>query len=153
MIYREAKMTDIPRLLEMEQGVVEAERPFNPEIKPGNPTYYDLEALIDSDLAYVLVVEDEGRIIGSGYAKIQVSKEIFTHEQNGYLGFMYVEPEYRGKGINQQVVKKLNQWCVDKGQTHVYLEVYAENQAAIRAYEKAGFEPCLIEMKYRLPTE
>ena len=150
MIFREATQDDIPTLLELEQGVVTAERPFNTDIKPGRPTYYDLDDLIENDNACLLVLENEGRIIATGYAQIRVSNMCFVHKCHGYRGFMYVEPEYRGQGINKQLTQKLNDWCKSKGMTHVYLEVYAENQSAIRAYEKSGFEPCLLEMKMKL---
>jgi len=44
--FREAIPSDIPQLLLLEQCLVDAERPFNTAIKPGNPTYYDIEDLV-----------------------------------------------------------------------------------------------------------
>lgn len=60
---------------------------------------------------------------------------------------MYVTPEFRGKGINKIILDKLISWCEFKGITNFYLDVYSENQPAIRAYEKAGFCSSLLEMK------
>jgi RimJ/RimL family protein N-acetyltransferase len=34
--------------------------------------------------------------------------------------------------------------------TEVRLQVYTENNAAIRAYEKAGFKQIMTEMRYEL---
>jgi hypothetical protein len=63
--------------------------------------YYDLEALISSPEAEVLVAELGSEIVGSGYARLEVSEAYLDHDQHSYLGFMYVVPEHRGKGHQQ----------------------------------------------------
>jgi GNAT superfamily N-acetyltransferase len=72
------------------------------------------------------------------------------HEYHSYLGFMYVDPAYRGKGINKLILNSLKCWSKAKNVNHLYLEVYADNKPAVRAYEKAGFENNLIEMRIAL---
>ena len=145
--FREANQNDLQQLLELEQCVITAERPFNSSIKSGRTRYYDLQSLISSSNTHLLVVEYSGRIIGTGYAQIRESKSSLDHDKHSYLGFMYVTPEHRGKGINQQIVDGLIVWSKRKGVDDVYLDVYSQNRQAIRAYEKSGFEPCLVEMK------
>lgn len=145
--FREARVDDLQRLLALEQCVVEAERPYNSSIKSESAIYYDLETLISSDDAYLLVVEAENEIIGTGYAQIRNSKVSLEHDQHAYLGFMYVEPQYRGQGLNPKIVEELVLWSKRKGISNFYLDVYAENDSAVRAYEKVGFEPSLMEMK------
>lgn len=147
--FREAIPSDIPQLLLLEQCLVDAERPFNTAIKPGNPTYYDIEDLVSNDNACLLVVEESSKIIGTGYAQIRKSKDSLQHEFHAYLGFMYVDPEQRGKGINQELMARLISWSKNKGIHDLYLDVYSQNEAAIKAYEKVGFEPCLLEMKLK----
>lgn len=148
--YREALMAEIEMLRELEQKIVEAERPFNPSIKPKNAVYYDLDDLISSESAYVLVAEDSERIIGTGYLQIRRSKDSLVHENHGYLGFMFVDPSYRGLGLNPAIMDKLITWGKAKGLRDFYLDVYAENQVAINAYEKSGFAKSMIEMKLTL---
>jgi len=148
--FRQARFEDIPTLLVLEQGVVEAERPFNSSIKEVGATYYDLEELIASENACLIIVEDNGKIIGTGYSQIRESKQSLNHEYHGYLGFMYVDPIYRGKGINKEVMDYLIDWTKGNGITDFYLDVYAQNASAIKAYEKVGFAPCLLEMKLNL---
>jgi ribosomal protein S18 acetylase RimI-like enzyme len=63
---------------------------------------------------------------------------------------MYVKREYRGKGVNQAIIEVLKQWAVEKGLAEIKLEVYSDNTGAIKAYEKAGFEKRLVEMRIRL---
>lgn len=150
LIFREATSVDIPKLLELEQCVVEAERPFNNTIKADNPIYYDLDKLVSSKSANMLVVENETQIVGTGYVEIRPSKQSLRHEKHGYLGFMYVMPEYRGQGLNKEIMQRLIDWAYERDIKDFYLDVYAQNSAAIRAYEKVGFEPCLMEMKLNL---
>jgi GNAT superfamily N-acetyltransferase len=144
---REATTADIAQLLVFEQGVVAAERPFNDRIKDGPVHYYDIAGLISSDESFLLVAEDGGRLIGTGHASLKDSKDEYEHDRHAYLGLMFIEPRYRGQGIIQQIIERLLIWARENGTTDFYLDVYAENEAAVRAYEKFGFRRSLLEMK------
>lgn len=150
MEFREATLADKTKLLEFEQGVLEAERPFNDDIKQMDAHYYDMDELITSPLTYLIVAQEQGEIVATGYAKIQNSKASLSHQQHGYLGFMYVKSDYRGKGLNAKIMEHLVSWCQKQDLTHLYLDVYAGNDSAIKAYEKVGFTPSLVEMKLKL---
>lgn len=150
MNFREANINDLQALLELEQCVIDAERPFNSSIKSGKTSYYDLHSLIASNDAHVIVLEDSAGIIATGYAQLRTSKMSLDHDIHSYMGFMYVIPEHRGKGINQQIMEMLISWSHEKGVNDFYLDVYSQNAQAIKAYEKIGFEPCLLEMKLNL---
>ncbi len=152
MNIRPATLDDLAQLRTLEQGVVEAERPFNTAIKDGSPTYYDLNDLITSEDSLLLVIEVTEEIIATGYIQIRQSKQSLRHDRHGYLGFMFVAPEQRGKGLNHKIIDALINWGEEKGVSDFYLDVYFENQAAIRAYEKVGFSSSMIEMKYNKPT-
>ena len=93
--FRQATKDDIEILLSLEQHVVEAERPFNPDIKNTGAHYYDLDDLVSSSNALLLVGEVEGKIVATGYAQIRSSKPSLVHEKHSYLGFMLVLEEYR----------------------------------------------------------
>jgi GNAT superfamily N-acetyltransferase len=144
---RQAELNDLAELRDLEQCVVDAERPFNNSIKVDDVTYYDIHQLITSIDAQMLVAEDSNRIIATGYALIRKSKNWQNHEKDAYLGFMYVNPDYRGKMVNKELIDRLIAWGRSQGIVDFYLDVYAQNAAAIRAYQKAGFESSLIEMK------
>ncbi|NLR82221.1 GNAT family N-acetyltransferase [Chitinophaga eiseniae] len=146
---RPATAADLPVLLEFEQGIVAAERPFDNTLKQGVIHYYDLAALIAADNAEVLVAEYAGEIIGSGHVRIRDAKPYQVFPEYAYLGFMYVVPEHRGKGVNRMIIEGLGAWAVKQGIRELRLDVYADNAAAVRAYEKFGFRQNLIEM--RLP--
>ncbi|MFT7619688.1 MAG: GNAT superfamily N-acetyltransferase [Planctomycetota bacterium] len=148
--YRSATLDDLPILLEFEQGIVAAERPFDPTLKPDPISYYDLEVLIRSEDAQVVVAVVNDELVGSGYLKIMQSKPYLTHEFHGYIGFMFVRPEHRGKGIGQGLIEKLIGWARVRGLKEVRLDVYDENEVAVRSYKKAGFSKNLVEMRLAL---
>ncbi|SIQ21104.1 GNAT family N-acetyltransferase [Chryseobacterium sp. RU33C] len=150
MITRQATEQDLEILLEFEQGVVTAERPFNSTLIDGEIHYYDLKSLIQSPEATLIVAEENNEIIASGYALIKkAEKNYYRFKEYVYLGFMYVKPEYRGKGINKVITDELIAWAKSRGINEVRLEVYAQNESAIKAYEKAGFEPHILLMRLK----
>ncbi|SDI78729.1 N-acetyltransferase family protein [Mucilaginibacter sp. P25] len=151
MLIRKATIEDLPVLLQFEQGIITAERPFDSTLKPDPISYYDLEAFITSTDVQVLVAEIDGEIAGSGYARIKKNPDVYyDFEKYAYLGFMYVLPAYRGMGVNQAIIEELKKWTVEQGLTEIRLEVYNDNIGAIKAYEKAGFKKRMIEMRIRL---
>lgn len=147
---RLATRADLPVLRQFEQGIIVAERPYDPTLKPDPISYYDIGELIDSPVATVVVAEADGEIIGSGYAKKKLSRHYLQHENHAFLGFMFVRPEYRGRGVNQLVLHDLLAWARANDLEEVRLTVYPDNAPAIRAYEKSGFTPYLTEMRYSL---
>lgn len=153
VIIRKATLIEIDTLLEFEQGIVEFERPMDATLKEGEIHYYDLAALVESADAEVVVAELDGELIGSGYAHIVDSKPYLKHPKHAHLGFMFVKAGHRGKGVNQMIIEALQQWALSKNITEMRLEVYQSNRSAVRAYEKAGFMPSLLEMRMELPAK
>jgi ribosomal protein S18 acetylase RimI-like enzyme len=147
---RKAVIGDLNTLLEFEQGIIKAERPFDVTLKDGEIHYYDIAQMITADHVEVLVAETAGELIASGYARIEQSKIYLKHPKHAYLGFMYVKPEYRGKGVNKMILDGLALWSKQQGIMELHLEVYDENTPAVRAYEKAGFSKLLVQMRMGL---
>lgn len=144
---RRATTADLPKLAEFLQSLVAAERPFDPTLKEGEIFYYDIKEFISDNKTELLVIDYKNQIIGCGYAQIRSAKPYQNHELFGYLGFMYVSPEFRGNGLNNLLLDNLKKWVLSQGITEVRLDVYSENVPAIRAYEKAGFKQILTTMR------
>lgn len=147
IIIRDAVQSDLPILKEFEQGIIATERPLNECLKSETICYYDIGALIDGESSCVMVAEDNGMLVGSGYARVTESKAHLTHDFHAYLGFMFVASSHRGRGINQLVIQALISWGKTQGVQNFYLDAYADNSPALKAYEKLGFKASLIEMK------
>jgi RimJ/RimL family protein N-acetyltransferase len=147
IVIRKATIGDIPILLQFEQGIIDAERPFIPRMKQGEIRYYDLESLLNAANAYVIVAELKGQVIACGYARIQPAEDHLDHQQHALLRFMYTDPAHRGQGVNGLVMENLMNWASAQGITEAVLDVYYDNLSAIRAYEKMGFSKYLITMR------
>src|SRR5829696_4643879 len=110
---RSAILSDLELLLTFEQAIIEAERPFDATIRTGpDVNYYDLEDLITSSDSEVVIAESGSQIIGCGYARIDISEAYLKHQEHSYLGFMYVVPEHRGKGVNKLIMTALETWSL-----------------------------------------
>ena len=149
MNLREASINDLSKLLELEQKIIDSERPYHLFIKENDVTYYDLQNLISDANSYLVVMESGDEIIGSGYAQIRASKSCYTHDKHCYLGFIYLEPEYRGQSLGSKILDSLKEWGTNQGMKHFQLEVYSQNESAIRAYEKAGFNKVSVKMELK----
>ena len=147
-VLRVANLDDLPILLEFEQRLIKAERPMDPSINDGNISYYDISEMIKATNSEVFVVELDHEVVASGYAKIIDDRPYLKHKKQGYLGFMFVPEEHRGKGLNKLILDALIDWCKARNVFEIRLDVYDVNETAIKAYKKSGFRNYLLNMRY-----
>lgn len=153
ILIRPATPEDLPTLLRFEQGIITAERPYDQTLKPDPISYYDIGEMISDPNAEVAVAVSDGRLIGSGYAIKKASRHYLNPPFHAFIGFLYVEPDFRGRGVNQRVLDHLFAWARAKDLPEIHLTVYPDNAPAIRAYEKVGFEPYILEMRLNLDDQ
>ncbi|QKX05539.1 GNAT family N-acetyltransferase [Aquimarina sp. TRL1] len=148
---RPAHIDDLPVLLDFEQRLIEIERPMDNTLKKTERiSYYDIESYISAKDTEVIVAEIDQQVVGSGYAQIRPRKGIYIQDRLGYIGFMFVDENHRGKGIAKKVITSLIDWLKTREIEEVQLEVYHQNPSAIKAYEKAGFKQHLVCMRYNI---
>ena len=150
LYFRLATLEDLSILLEFEQNIITAERPYNETLQSDPISYYDIEAMIGTTDTDVVVAVIDGELIASAYITIRPAKPYVKHEYYAYLGFMYTKPKYRGKGINGELINELKKMASAKGISELRLDVYQDNHAAVRAYEKAGFSKLLVNMRLEI---
>jgi GNAT superfamily N-acetyltransferase len=63
----------------------------------------------------------------------------YTFDGASYLSSIGTRPKWRGRGLAAQVTRTLAADSVAHGVSLIYLGVYAENETAIRLYERLGF--------------
>jgi ribosomal protein S18 acetylase RimI-like enzyme len=59
----------------------------------------------------------------------------------GEVAELFVRPDHRGQGVGEALVRHAVGMFRDRGVTLGYVWTRVENQAAVRLYEGAGFEP------------
>jgi len=148
--YRIAELKDLETLYGFEQGIISFERPFDNTLKEGMINYYDLKELILDESAEVIIAEQNHEIVGSGYVKIKEAKNYLKFDTYGHIGFIYVKPTYRRKGISQKLISKLKLWAKSKNLNELRLNVYNDNEIAVAAYSKLGMEKHMLEMRMKI---
>ena len=102
----------------------------------------------------VFVAEEEGAVVGFIQGVIIEHKkgedEICDLSHNpskeGWIGLFYVRPEYRGKGIGQDLLDEMKKYFKSQNCTDIRLLVLSDNAHAIEVYEKNGFIGHNLEM-------
>ncbi len=144
---RPAILDDLETLLAFEQGLIAAERPLDPFLKDGEMTYYNIPQLILKENTHLIVATSENELVGCGYLRIEESRNYHKNPLNGYIGFMYVTPTFRGRKISALLLTSLKDWAKTKNLKELRLDVYNTNNAAIKSYEKFGFKRSMINMR------
>ncbi len=150
IIIREANINDLETLLEFEQSIIEAERPLNPFLKKSKINFYNIKEILIDENALIIVAVSNEELVGSGYVKIEDSEEYQKNKKNGYIGFMYVKPSFRGQRISSLVLENLKSWAKSKEIKELRLDVYNSNVKAIKAYEHFGFNKALVNMRMEI---
>ena len=146
---RAATIDDIVVLRGFEQKLISVEREFDAELKSSDAIYYDLESLVSDNASYLVVAESSGDVIGSGYGQLRESRSCFATGKLCYLGFIFVEDSCRGLGVAKRIIDEVCDWSEERGVSYFLLEVYSENETAVHAYEKLGFESLSVTMQLR----
>ncbi len=147
---RQATPADLDALERFQQGIIAVERRYDPLLRDRDVRYYDIAAMLADPAVCLLLAETDGVPVGCAFARIDVPKPWLRHAREAYMGLMFVEPAWRGQGVNTQLLTALKAWCREQGVSELRLDVYADNTSAVRAYRKAGFRPSMVEMRASL---
>lgn len=96
-------------------------------------THDELRARLRRERVDHWIVEDEGRPAGF----IQSWWEDDEPRRGGID--MFLEPDSRGRGLGPDAARTLAQSLLDQGWAHVTVDPYLWNDAAARAWRRAGF--------------
>lgn len=94
----------------------------------------------------LLLAEIDGKRVGYGLAHILEPEETWvadtwvTGSKIGEIESISVLPDYRNQGIGTRLLDRLEQELADAGVSDLILGVLPGNAAAIRMYERRGFQ-------------
>ena len=132
MPIRPMQISDLPKVLEIEQNLF--------------PSDAWTEQLFLGELAEVpnsravSVFELAGEVIG--YASLRFV------DREGDVNTIAVAKEYQGKGFGKQLLDWMLETAKLNGVKELFLDVRADNQAAISLYQKEGFDRIDIRRNY-----
>lgn len=92
------------------------------------------------------VLEDEGRVVGFIWIEVRGT---MIDPVIGYIKNVYVAPELRGQGQAQLLLSAADDWFRSQGCSKASLDVSVCNEAAIRCYQRAGYETARYRMEKR----
>jgi ribosomal protein S18 acetylase RimI-like enzyme len=101
-------------------------------LRPWNDPELDIERKINQDPELFLVAEVGGEVVG-----------VLMGGFDGHRGsanYLGVHPDYRGRGIANALINRLEKKLIARGCPKIHLMVREENQAVMSMYEKLGYE-------------
>lgn len=101
-------------------------------LRPWNDPEMDIERKLNYDPDLFLVAEVGGEVVGS------VMGGYDGHRGSAY--YLGVHPDYRGRGIANALINRLEKKLIARGCPKIQLMVREDNDTVIEMYEKLGYE-------------
>ncbi|BBI92754.1 GNAT family acetyltransferase [Serratia symbiotica] len=101
-------------------------------LRPWNDPEMDIERKLNHDADLFLVAEVGGEVVGS------VMGGYDGHRGSAY--YLGVHPDYRGRGIANALISRLEKKLIACGCPKIQLMVSEDNDSVVDMYEKLGYE-------------
>ena len=135
IIIRKALREDCPRLLELVRGLAEFEKA--PQEVTVSLSHFEESGFGQNPVWWAFVAEVNGIICGFSLYYIRYST---WKGQRIYLEDLYVDQEYRGKGIGKGLLKKLGEITAERGCGRLEWACLDWNKPSIDFYLSMGAE-------------
>ncbi|WP_445635533.1 N-acetyltransferase domain-containing protein [Nostoc sp. DSM 114161] len=162
MLIRPASLSDVPAVLPMVAKICALHESWD-SAKYGFLTHLEqryekwLTRLANSDRSdasslrsVFLVSENQGQLVGFLVATIEREIPIYRLQEFAFIHDLWVEPEYRQKGIARQMVMQAVKRFSQIGVKQIRLDTANANEAARRLFASCGFRISTIEMLIEL---
>jgi len=99
---------------------------------------------IDNNKTNLLIAVENSNIIGYIFTKII---EVESEKKSAKIDALYIEEDYRNKGIATKLIEKSINWIKDNSIDNITINVMYQNEVAKKLYYKLGFENYSITLK------
>ena len=149
---RSAELRDIPALDRLLYEVHKVHSDARPDLfRAGAKKYTDeqLKEILQSDKTPVFVAEQEGQVVGYAFCihRQFVGDNNMTDVRTLYSDDLCVDEAARGKHIGTKLYDFVLDFARRQGYYNVTLNVWADNKAAVKFYEKIGLRIQKIGME------
>jgi ribosomal protein S18 acetylase RimI-like enzyme len=150
---RVRKMTeaDLPAVGRLAGRLVRQHHDFDPNrfLRITNPEagyarYFASE--LENDDAVLLVVEDDGVLVGYAYGRLEPRDWNALLDACGALHDVYVDDAARRRGAGEALVRRAVDELGRRGAPRVVLHTAVQNEAAQRLFARLGFRTTMLEM-------
>jgi ribosomal protein S18 acetylase RimI-like enzyme len=151
MLIRSAVPTDIPAVLPLVTKICALHESwdyarFSFILHPEQRYERFLNRLITDERSVFLVAEDEEQLIGFLIATVESEIPIYRLKEFAFIHDIWVNPEYRQKGIGRDMVTQAIEYFYQMGVEQIRLDTAAINEPARRLFASCGFRISVIEM-------
>ena len=143
MKIRKARLSDLPELALLAQetysvtfGHTLSKEELGKALQTRSEEYF--QSRLNKDI--ILVAEIDGVLRGFIQFGNPAYEGINFDKGDVELNKIYVDQKFQGKGIGKGLMEAMLSQSRSKRAPHIYLDVYAENEKAIRLYKKYGFK-------------
>lgn len=107
-------------------------------------TKSEVKSILSSPKNYIILAKIDNESVGCGLAKIEPTSKWNKYNKQGYLGMLYVNKEYRRKGIAKTLQDYRIKWLKSHGVKYLTTSVLSLNLPIIKLLKKRGFKSRLI---------
>jgi GNAT superfamily N-acetyltransferase len=139
-------LNDLPDILRMDEDLVLFDHRFDPTLEltwsQSDAGMAFFRSRLTSAAGVVLVAQRrEGGLVAYLAASVVQAADYRRIGPMAEVDCLFVEPEVRGKGVGQNLLRRFREWAEENGLHRVRVVVSAENGDAIRFYRREGFSP------------
>lgn len=103
------------------------------------------------DKTCLLAVDDGDRVFGMVEISLRNVVDGCLSSPVGYLEGIYLEPEYRGRGLARRLIDAAEEWCRGQGCREIATDAELDNESAQQFHERLGFTETYRIVEYRKP--
>jgi GNAT superfamily N-acetyltransferase len=145
---RRAQERDLPSCMEMFDELNRLQAPWR-VFRPRNGLPREMErnyhaSLLDPD-AVLLVAEANGQLVGMAAGHVH-RPSTFSTEVAVELSSVYVRPSHRRQGLARALTAEVARFARSRGVARITLKTFAQNEEAVEAWARIGFEPRALQM-------
>ena len=139
---RRARPSERETVLELWLDLVEHHRERDPSFPESEGLLPALRSEIDRALeeprCRLFVAEVEGHARGFTLAQVEADGSLGS-ERGCWIHELYVEPDWRRRGLGSMLVASVEAFFAESGGTRVSIRVEASNPIGLRFWERRGF--------------
>jgi len=129
------------------EKLIQSEKSYNENIKPEYRVKNWFEKIFNEENNAIFVAKENEKIIGYIYIQIISTDDGPMINKEALLDGLYVEPEYRGKGVAKDLISKAEIWAKNNNVKYLYINVLEENAAALNLYKKLNYNNFELKLK------
>jgi ribosomal protein S18 acetylase RimI-like enzyme len=148
---REAKLSDMAAVLELNRLLYDCDREFDNTLDPGwikseeRAAYF--KSRMEGDEMVCIVAACADRIIGYLAGALNNARLCRKMSTLAKLENMYIVEEFRRHGVGTKLLDRFSQWCEDQKVETIRVETRASNVDAAAFYRSLGFSDYITTLE------